>query len=151
MGVKLVLRQDVASLGRAGALVDVAPGYARNYLLPRGLAEKATPGLVKLMDIRKQKEREQLVLARQKALETSRILEGVGTYQIAMTVGEKGQLFGSVTAPDIAEAIQRVVGFAVDRREITIPEEIRSLGSFVAKIKLHADVTATVQIEVLPD
>ncbi|WP_218082839.1 50S ribosomal protein L9 [Anthocerotibacter panamensis] len=149
MGVKLILKQDVASLGQQGSLVEVAPGYARNYLLPRGLAEKATPGLIKIIEQRKVRERELQAQARLKAIESQRVLEGVGRYVIRQMAGESGQLFGSVTAQDIAEAVQTEVGFAIDRREITLAEEIRALGSFTAKVKLHSDVVATLQIEVI--
>jgi len=150
VGVKLILKQDVESLGRVGALVDVAPGYARNYLLPRGLAERATPGLVKLMDQRRAKEREVQAQIRQRALENARVLEGVESYVVRAQAGESGQLFGSVTTQDIAEVVQQVVGFAIDRREITLADDIRALGRFTAKVKLYTDVSATLQVEVVP-
>jgi large subunit ribosomal protein L9 len=150
MGVKLVLKQDVDKLGRAGALVDVAPGYARNFLLPRGLAEHATPGLLKLAEQRRAKERAVQLQLRQKALDNARVLEGVPKFVLRQMAGESGQLFGSVTANDIADVVLEVVGFAIDRREITLTEEIRAVGNFTAKLKLHTDVIATLQLEVVP-
>ncbi len=149
MGVKLVLKKDVESLGRAGSLVEVKAGYARNYLLPRGLAQPATAGLIKMAEQRKLKEREVQTQLRQKALDNAKVLESIGRYVITKQAGESGQLFGSVTAQDIADVVQTEVGFAIDRREITLPEETRTLGAFTAKVKLYTDVVATLQIEVV--
>ncbi|WP_287127947.1 50S ribosomal protein L9 [Candidatus Cyanaurora vandensis] len=150
MNVKLVLKQDVEHLGRKGALVEVAPGYARNYLLPRGLAERATTGLVKLMEQRRVKEREAQAKLRQTSLDTARVLEGIPQYVIQKQVGETGQLFGSVTAQDIADAVQNIVGFSIDRRELAMPEEdIRNLGTYIVRLKLFTDIAADLTIEVI--
>jgi len=149
MRVKLVLKQDVEHLGQRGTVVEVAPGYARNYLLPRGLAERATPGLIKVMDARRAKDREIQAKARQKALDTVRVLEGIAKYTIAKQVGESGQLFGSVTAQDIADAVQAQVGFSIDRRELDLPDETRTLGTFMVRLKVYTEVFADLNIEVV--
>lgn len=146
--VQVVLAQPVSKLGQSGEVVEVAPGYARNYLIPKGLAVPATRGVLQqvarreaLEAQRKQQEREEAV-ARKTALET------IGVLTLTATVGEKDSLFGSVTDRDIAEAILAATGKEVDRRGITVPE-VRKTGSYEAEVKLHPEVTATVRFRVV--
>ncbi len=146
--VQLVLNQDVSKLGKLGDLVDVAPGYARNYLIPQKLATHATPGILKQVERRREKERQRQLELRQQALEQKAALEKVSSLKIAKQVGENEAIFGTVTTQDVAEAIQAATSQEVDRRGITIPD-INHLGTYKAEIKLHSDVTAEINVEVV--
>lgn len=146
--VQLVLNQDVSKLGKSGDLVEVAPGYARNYLIPHKIAVNATPGLLKQVERKREQERQRLLEEKQQAESRKNAIEATGKFSISMQVGENEAIFGSVTASDVAEVIQSVTGQEVDRRGITIPD-IRKLGTYKAEIKLHPEVTAQVEIEVV--
>lgn len=146
--VQLVLMQDVSKLGRLGDVVEVAPGYARNYLLPRGFAVRTTPGVLKQVERRREQERQRLLELKQVALTQKAALEKVGTLSISKQVGEKEAIFGTVTDREVAEVIQQVAGQEVDRRGITVPD-IHKLGTYKVEIKLHPEVVAEVEIEVV--
>lgn len=146
--VQLVLTQDVKKLGKSGDLVEVAPGYARNYLIPKSLATFATPGILKQVERRRELERQRQLELKQKAAEQKAAIEKVGTFNIAKQVGEKQAIFGTVTTQDVADVIQQITGIEVDRRGITIPD-IGMLGTYEAQIKLHSEVTAKINIQVV--
>ncbi|BAY90977.1 MULTISPECIES: 50S ribosomal protein L9 [unclassified Tolypothrix] len=146
--VQLVLTQDVSKLGKLGDLVDVAPGYARNYLIPQKLATHATPGILKQVERRREQERQRQLELRQQALEQQAALEKISSLKIAKQVGENEAIFGTVTAQDVADAIQAATNQEIDRRGITLPD-INHLGTYKAEIKLHSEVTAQVTIEVV--
>lgn len=148
--IQLVLNQDVNKLGRTGDLVEVAPGYARNYLIPQGMAYRATPGILKQVERRRELERQRQLELKQQALQRKTALEAVGTFRIAAQAGEEGALFGSVTATDVAELIAQTTAQEVDRRLMDVPE-IRKIGTYSVSLKLHADVTAVIKIEVVPE
>jgi large subunit ribosomal protein L9 len=148
--VQLVLSQDVSKLGKTGDLVDVAPGYARNYLIPKKIGIIATPGILKQVERRREKERQRLLEEKQQAEVRKTALETVGRFIIQKQVGENEAIFGTVTAQEVAEAIQAATNQEVDRRGITLPD-IGKLGFYNAEIKLHPDVTATVEIQVTPN
>ncbi len=148
--VQLVLNQDVSKLGKSGDLVEVAPGYARNYLLPQHLAVQATPGILKQVERRREKERQRQEELRQQALTQKAALDKVGQFTIAKQVGEKDAIFGTVTAPEVAALVQQAIGQEVDRRGITLPD-IKKTGTYTAEIKLHPEVTAEIQIQVVPE
>jgi len=147
--VQLVLNQDVSKLGKNGDLVEVAPGFARNYLIPQKLATHATPGILKQVERRREKERQRQLEERQQAQEQKAALEKVGSISISKQLGEAEAIFGTVTAPEVAAAILAATGQEVDRRGITLPD-IHKLGTYKAEIKLHPDVTAVVEIQVVP-
>lgn len=147
--IQLVLNQDVSKLGKAGDLVDVAPGYARNYLLPKGLAVHTTPGILKQVERRRELERQRLIELKKEADVIKAKLEKLSGLTIAKQAGEKDAIFGSVTDREVAEMLQAAIGQEVDRRGITVPE-VRKLGTYRVDIKLHPEVTATVEIEVVP-
>ena len=146
--MKIVLRDDVENLGHKGDVVDVADGYARNYLVPRGLAMKATKGVVAQAEAmrrnRAAKEARDVEAAQTQAarLEGARI-------EIAARAGEGGKLFGSVTASDVAEAIQAQRGIEVDRRRVGLDEPVKELSELDVTVKLHTDVEATVTVVVV--
>ncbi len=147
--IQLVLNQTVSKLGSVGDLVEVAPGYARNYLVPQGLAVRATPGILKQAERRRELERQRLLELKQVAAAQQAALQSAGTLTIAKQVGEKDSIFGSVTDREVAAAILEATGQEVDRRTIEVPE-IRQTGSYTVELKLHPEVTAEIQIEVVP-
>ena len=146
--VQLVLNQDISKLGKSGDLVEVAPGYARNYLIPQKLATHATAGILKQVERRREQERQRQLELRQQALEQKESLEKVGSLTIAKQLGENEAIFGTITTQDVADAIKAATGQEVDRRDITIPD-INHLGTYQAEIKLHSEVAAQVDIQVV--
>ncbi len=146
---QLVLNQDVSKLGKMGDLVEVAPGYARNYLLPQGMAYKATPGVLKQVERRRELERQRQLELKAEAEKQKKALEAIATLTLAMQVGENDAIFGSVTTQDVADAILAKAKQEVDRRNITLPE-IRKIGDYTAEIKLMTDIVAVVKIAVVP-
>ena len=145
--VKVVLTESITALGRDGDVVEVAPGYARNFLLPFGKAANVTPSILKQIERKRAKEKIAAEKVKQEAIDFKTALSTIGRFTIKKQVGEDGVLFGTVTNGDVAEAIEAATKKDVDRRDITVPD-IHSLGSFVAKIKLHQEVIAEVKIEV---
>lgn len=147
--VQLVLNQDVNKLGKNGDLVEVAPGYARNYLIPQKMGVVATAGILKQVERRREKERQRLLEEKQQAQIVKTALESVGSFTIGKQAGEGDAIFGSVTDPEVAAAILEATGQEIDRRGITLPD-IRKTGVYKAEIKLHPEVTAIVDIQVVP-
>ena len=146
--MKVVLNADIGTLGHKGDIVEVAPGYARNYLLPRNLALSASKGAVKQAETmrRSRIERER----RERALADAMAGRIVGAaLRIPARAGEDGQLFGSVTNADIAEALTRALGEEIDRRKINLPAPIRSLGTHDYSVHISSDVTAAGTVEVI--
>ncbi|MCT7948190.1 50S ribosomal protein L9 [Ancylothrix sp. C2] len=145
--IQLVLTQDVKKLGSNGDLVEVAPGYARNYLLPQKMAVLTTPGILKQVERRREKERQRLLEEKQQAETRKAALEAAGRFTINKQVGEGDAIFGTVTTQEVADLILASTTQEVDRRGITLPD-IRKLGTYKAEVKLHQDVTAVVEIVV---
>ena len=145
--IKVVLTESIATLGRDGDVVEVAPGYARNFLLPFGKAANVTPSILKQIERKRAKEKIAAEKVKQEAIDFKTALATIGRFTIKKQVGEDGVLFGTVTNGDVAEAIEAATKKDIDRRNITVPD-IHNLGSFVAKIKLHQEVSAEVKIEV---
>ncbi|MDN5363276.1 MAG: large subunit ribosomal protein [Eubacteriales bacterium] len=145
--MKVILKQDVKKLGKKGDVVEVAEGYARNYLLPRGLAVEASAGNLKTLQ--KQKEAEQRRREEEKA-EALRIAEKLKEITVVVhgKAGENGRLFGSVTAKDVAEALARDFGIKIDRRKMQLEEPIKAVGVYYIPVRLHAEVEATVKVHV---
>ena len=148
--VQVVLQEDIRKLGISGDLVEVAPGYARNYLFPKGLAVRTTPGVLKQVERRREEIRQRLEQIKADAESMKTALETIGMFVIKKPVGEEDAIFGTVTAADVAEAIQEATLKEVDRRDITVPD-INKLGEYRATIKLHAEVTSTINIRVAAD
>lgn len=148
--MKVILNADVDSLGHKGDVVEVAPGYARNYLLPKKLALVATKGATRQAEgmRRARQERENRERATAQAL-AGRIAQAA--LRISARAGEDGQLFGSVTTADIAEQLEAVLGEHVDRRKIQVREPVRSLGVHEFSVHLRPDVTALGSIEVVAE
>lgn len=147
--VQLVLNKDVSKLGRSGDLVEVAPGYARNYLLPLGLAVHTSPGVLKQVERRREHERIRLAELKEQSELIKKSIEAVQTISIAKQVGENDAIFGTVTTQEVADAILALTKQEVDRRTITMPD-VHHLGAYTAEIKLHPEVLATIEIQVVP-
>ncbi|WP_204138346.1 50S ribosomal protein L9 [Halomicronema sp. CCY15110] len=148
--VQVVLQEDIRKLGISGDLVEVAPGYARNYLFPRGLAVRTTPGVLKQVERRREEIRQRLEQIKNDAEAMKTAMETIGMFVIKKPVGEDDAIFGTVTSTDVAEAIQLATQKEVDRRDISVPD-INKLGEYKVTIKLHAEVTATINIRVAAD
>jgi large subunit ribosomal protein L9 len=148
--VQVVLTEDIRKLGQNGDLVEVAPGYARNYLLPNGKAVRTTPGVLKQVERRREAERQRQLEIKQEAEATQKALATIGMFTIQKPVGENDAIFGTVTSSDVADVIKSLSGKEVDRRDITVPD-INKLGEYQAQIKLHAEVTATVNLRIIAE
>ncbi len=146
MNMKVILKEDVQDLGTIGTVLDVANGYGRNYLIPRKLAVEANP-----KNIRQFEHQKNMILAKAKKVRSSaqQLSDKLSAMSLCIEVraGEEDKLFGSVTTKDIAEAIAQQ-GVEIDRRKIILEEPIKRIGTYKVTVKLHHDVTASVNIEV---
>ena len=145
--MKVVLRADVDNLGNKGDIVDVADGYARNYLVPRGLAVKASPGSQKQADAMRRNREARDSRDREAAQALAAQFEG-RTITIKARAGAEGKLFGSVTSVDVADAVQKQTGAEIDRRKINLDEPLKELGGVDLQVRLHTDVLANLHVEV---
>ncbi|MDA8442795.1 MAG: 50S ribosomal protein L9 [Peptococcaceae bacterium] len=145
--MKVILKVDVKTLGKKGSVIEVAEGYGRNYLLPRGLALEASGGNVKILEQKNAAE------ARKKAEEIAALKELAEKLDkldviIATKVGEAGKLFGSVTSKEIADILEKKHGIKLDKRKIELKESIKSLGVYNLAVKLHAEVQTTLKVTI---
>lgn len=149
--MRVVLTQDVPKLGESGTIQEVKDGYARNYLIPQGMASIATRGIVKQVEERQKAENKRI----EKLEEEMRDLAGriqATTLEIEARVGEQGRLFGSVTTADIAERLSAAVGEEIDRRKIDLAEPIRTIGEYDLAVRLVGKLAPTVKVRVFdPD
>jgi large subunit ribosomal protein L9 len=145
--MKVLFQQDVADVAKAGQVKEVADGYARNFLIPRGLAVAATTAALKqvaqvrAVAARQASEEEKAAQALKDKLEAQPIV-------VEAKAGQQGRLYGSVTTADVAGAIQRQLGVSLERRDLEIGDHVRQIGSYQATARLHRAVTATVTVEV---
>ncbi len=146
--MRLILRSDVDGVGNKGDVVEVSNGYGRNFLLPRGLAFKATDGAKAQADAMKRARDVRDAAARQAAQEVAKKLVS-SPVSITARVGGDGRLFGSITTADIAAAIHDQTGVEIDRKQLTLDEPIKALGTHLVPAKLHADVEFPVTVEVV--
>ena len=145
--MEIILRQSIENLGKPGDIVKVSPGYARNYLLPRGLAYEATPGNRKRIAM----EKERLEAAEQERIKAAQALaERLEAVQLTFSarVGEEEKLFGSVTTSDIAHQLE-AQGFDIEKKQIDLHEPIKSLGVYKIPIRLHAEVKPEIKVWVI--
>jgi len=147
--LKVILTQDVKKHGNKGDVVEVADGYARNYLLPRGLAEAATSGKVKQL---KQKEKRKKRKENNKVQAAESLADKLESEKFTLKVkaGDSGRLFGSVTTKDIADKVAEA-GYEIDKRKIDLDDHIKSLGMHKIDVKLYGKVFATLNIEVIAE
>jgi large subunit ribosomal protein L9 len=147
--MKVLFKMDVADVARAGQVKDVADGYARNFLIPRGFAVAATASALKqvaevqAVAARHAAEEEQAARELKARLEAEPIV-------VQAKAGSQGRLYGSVTTADVATAIQKQLGMAIERRDLDITEPVRQVGSYSVSARLHRGVTANVTVEVRP-
>ncbi len=145
--VQVVLKETVAKLGKLGDVVEVAPGYARNYLIPKGVAVHTTPAVLRQVERLREVERQRLAELKQEADKLKAALESAGQFTVTKQVGEDEAIFGTVTDREIADLIEQKIGRDVDRRDITLPA-INKLGTYTATIKLHPEVSVTIDVHV---
>jgi large subunit ribosomal protein L9 len=143
----VILREDIDKLGNRGQIVKVAPGYARNFLLPKRLAVAATEANRKIVEQERQAHLRKEAKVHSEAQDLAKLMTGVSV-TIAQKAGDQDQLFGSVTAKDVADALA-AQNFNVDRRKIHLEEPIRQLGEFKVPVRLHKDVTAEITVNVV--
>ncbi len=148
--MEVILLKDVARLGQAGTICKVAPGYARNHLIPQGLAVMATKGAVKELEQRRQAEARRQKQLDADARTVAQELDGV-TLTIHAKIGEKERLYGSVTSGDIAEALEKETGRSIDRRKIELEEPIRQLGIYTVPVRLLSDVLPQIRVDVVAE
>ena len=148
--MEVILRQDIEKVGLRGEVVDVAPGFARNYLLPRKLAETATPARVAELRKLDEKRARHEAQSFEDAQEIAKRLEAQ-ELRFDVQAGETGTLFGSVTATDLAERVWESQRVRIDRRKLDLPESIKRIGRYEVPVELFADVTATLRLAVVPE
>jgi large subunit ribosomal protein L9 len=148
--MEVILRQDIEKVGLRGEVVDVAPGFARNYLLPRKLAETATPAKVAELRKHEDKRARQEAQSFEQAQEIAQRLEG-SELRFDVRAGETGTLFGSVTATDITDEVWRALRVRIDRRKLDLPDSIKRIGRYQIPVELFADVTPTLRVAVVPE
>ena len=147
--VEVILRKDIADLGLAGEMVNVRPGYARNYLIPQGMALVATDGNRKRFEEERRQVEESAEREREAAQELAGELEG-RTMSFVRRASEGGRLFGSVTAADIADELEKE-GLSVDRRAIRLDDPIKDLGEHEVPVRLHMDIEPSVKVSVVTE
>ena len=145
--VQIVLLKDVAKLGVTGDNKDVAPGFARNYLLPQNLATLATTSAIRFAEERRNKLNKQQQKTRAAQEELAKKLEGI-SLKINAKAGTKGRLFGSITAVVISDKLKEATGYKVDRRKIILPEGLRNLGTHDVQVRVAADLIPTLKVEI---
>jgi len=147
--VRVILKAEVRGLGRTGDVKDVADGYARNYLLPKGLAIEATGGQLKHLAQERQTEKTKKDRAHQDAEELARRLAEI-TLVFRLKAGEHGKTFGSVTSKEVAEALQKEAKAEIDRTKVVLHEPLKSLGIHKVEVRLLSDVRADVTVAIEP-
>ena len=146
--MKIILAKDVETLGHKGEVVTVSDGYARNYLVPKGLALVASKGALRQAEQMRRAREEALRKAKDEAVAQVALLGSSPVY-ISARAGEDGKLFGSVTKNDIARAVQDQLEQEVDARQVRLDESLRRLGTFSIEVHLHEEVNALVSVEVI--
>jgi large subunit ribosomal protein L9 len=145
--MEVILLEDVENVGQAGEIRNVAAGYARNYLIPKGLATVASEGTLKQLELRRQAEARRQQKLEGEAKEFAKELEGL-TLTFVVKAGEKDRLYGSITTGDIAGALEKETGKSIDRRKIELEDPIRELGTYVVPVKLLPDVIPSITVVV---
>jgi len=143
--MKVLLKEDIKSLGKKGEVVNVSDGYARNYLFPKGLAVEADEGIIKAVKAQKQAEDTRLQREKERAMEQSKALSEKNLV-IKVKAGENGKLFGSVTNKEIADELEKQFGIKVDKKKIEVDEPIKSIGRYKVRIKLFPGVDASMTV-----
>lgn len=148
--MQVILREQLESLGPAGDVVDVKPGYARNYLIPQGLAYEATAANLRQIERERAERQQRDTAALGQARERARELEGV-SLTFRARAGQEGKLFGSIGSADIVEQLASERGIELDRRAVELDEPIRALGVFSVPVRLHAEVRPELKVWVIQE
>jgi len=143
--MRVVLLEDIPGKGRAGEIKEVSKGYAKNFLLPQGLALVATPMVMKQVESRLQKERKEEIINRDKLVDLAQQIEG-REICLKARAGTGERLFGSITAADIAEELSRAIGSAIDKKKIDIEKPLRQAGSYEVTVKLASDLKPQITV-----
>ena len=146
--MKVILQKEVDKLGAPGDVVDVADGYARNFLIPRGMAASASKGAVKHSERLREAHQKRQQAAREAAQAMADRLTST-PIRIAAKAGEDGRLFGSITVHNVADEIEKIAGGEIDRKQIHLAESIRSVGAHEVTVHLHPEVDASVTVQVV--
>ncbi|MCL5062647.1 MAG: 50S ribosomal protein L9 [Nitrospirae bacterium] len=147
--MQVILKEDVKDLGHIGDLVNVKEGYARNFLIPKGLAVEANPKNLKALEHEKRKIQELVKKAKTAAEELASKVSGT-TVTIKAKAGEEDKLFGSVTVMDIADALKKE-GMDIDKKKIVMEEPIKRLGNYTVSVKIHSEVSAQLNVQVVSE
>jgi large subunit ribosomal protein L9 len=147
--MKVILVQDVPNVGESGSIQNVSDGFARNYLIPQGLAEMGTPGRIKQAEQRLQAQQRKVERQEEEMRELSDRIDGLRV-EIEARVGQQGRLYGSITAPEIASAVSSALGEQIDRRKVELSDPIRSSGDHTVEIHLVGRLRPTVTVAVKP-
>jgi large subunit ribosomal protein L9 len=150
MAVKIILKQDVENLGYAGEIKQVAPGYYRNFLLPRGLAVEATKGQIRALEVSATSHSAKVAKAKTQSNALADKIEAA-SISIQVRLGEQGRIYGSVTNKDIAETLLEQTGISVDRHDIELPEPLKSIGEHTVPIKLEQGIEANLRVTLVPE
>ena len=145
--MKVILKTDVKGSGKKGEMVEVSDGYARNYLIAKGLAAEATNQAVSEMKAKQASAEHKVEVERQSALELQKKLDGV-EFLVKARAGAGGKLFGSVTSKEIAEAVSAKIGVGIDKKKLVLDQDIKSYGSYEAVVKLYAGISAKIRVKV---
>ena len=145
--MKLILTQDVKGQGKKDQVINVSDGYARNFLIPKGLAVPADAKSMNEIKNREESRLHKIETEKAAAKETAAKLEKI-TVKIISQAGGDGRLYGSVTAKDIAEALEKQHGIVIDRRKLTLPEPIKSFGTYNTEVKLYTEITGKIKVTV---
>jgi large subunit ribosomal protein L9 len=147
--MKVILKQDIENVGRKGDIVSVAPGYGRNYLIPRKLAAEVTPSNMKMIEVERQALKK---MAEEERLSYQEVIQKLGqvTLSFSRKAGEKDHIFGSVSVSDIKEALDNL-GFDIDKKKIVLDEPLRRLGNYTVPIKVYHDDKAEVRVAVVKE
>jgi large subunit ribosomal protein L9 len=148
--VRVVLRDDVENIGRKGDLIEVTDGFARNFLVPRGLAMKATKGVVQQAEAMRRNREARDARDREAAQALADQLSGQ-RIELRARAGEGGRLFGSVTSVDVVDAVRAQTGVELDRRKTQLGDPLKELGAVEVPVKLHSDVEVTLTVDVVPE
>ncbi|HLS07283.1 MAG TPA: 50S ribosomal protein L9 [Bacillota bacterium] len=148
--MKVILLQDVKGQGKKGDVVKVSAGYARNYLFKNNLAKEATKGNLRALEAQKRREAEKAEAEKQEAVQLKETLSEL-TVELKAKAGDGGRLFGSITNKQIADELKKKHNHKIDRRKIELDEPIRSLGHRKVPVKLHQDVTGTINVHVIEE
>lgn len=143
--MKVILKEDVKTLGKKGKICEVSDGYARNYLLPRGLAVEATTGNVQDLAHKQKQENIRKQNEKQAALDLSKKLAELSLV-VKVKAGEKGRLFGSVTNKEIADVLEKEHKIKLDKRKIELKEPIKTIGEHIINVKLHPEITGNLKV-----